>query len=459
MGKKSREVMAKERASFESGCEAAGYGRALGERLFDVIAKFADYAFNKSHTFGYGLVTYQTAYLKVHYPVEYLACLLTSVKGNLDRAAVYLSDARSMGVKVLTPDINRSVTDYAALMPDQVPDSVPLPIGSPGAITFGLSAIRNVGVGLVAQLLTERDANGEFSSFHDFVERVPEPVLNKRTVESLIKAGAFDAMGHPRQGLALAFERIVDHAVSRRREIDAGIMSLFGGGGEGNDAIFTENEKPPIPDAEFDKLTRLAFEKEMLGLYVSDHPLMGAEAALSRYVDGPISELRETREGEMRTVGGVCTSLNRRYTKRGDLMATFTLEDLGASIEVMVFPKTMTEYGHLLAVDAIVVIRGRVDARDDVPKVMAMEIARPELVIDGGPPVRLRLKMTQVSDEKVNRLKALLSAHPGESPVFLHLESPEKTTVIRLGDEHLVDARNGLYAELRVLLGPDCIVG
>ena len=452
VGKKKRELIASQRAKFVAGCDAQGYGTAFGEEMFDIIEPFADYSFNKSHSVGYGYIAYQTAYLKANYPKEYLAALMTSVKGDKDKSAVYLAECRAMDIPVLVPDVNESQSDHAVRYEPGLGKHG-------GAIRFGMSAVRNVGEALVALIVAEREANGPYSDFYDFCARVDTQALNKRTVESLIKAGAFDAMGHPRQGLTLAFERIVDHAVSRRREIDAGIMSLFSGGGEGDDAIFTENEKPPIPDAEFDKLTRLAFEKEMLGLYVSDHPLMGAEGALRRYVDGPISELRETREGEMRTVGGVCTSLNRRYTKRGDLMATFTLEDLGASIEVMVFPKTMTEYGHMLTDDAIVVVRGRVDSRDDMPKMMAMEIARPELVIDGGPPVRLRVKMTQVSDEKVNRLKALLSAHPGESPVFLHLEAPEKTTVIRLGDEHLVDARNGLYAELRVLLGPDCIVG
>ena len=181
MGKKSREVMAKERANFEQGCERQGYGRALGEQLFDVIAKFADYAFNKSHSYGYGLITYQTAYLKAHHPVEYLACLLTSVKSNLDKAAVYLSDARAAAVKVLTPDINRSMMDFAAVPASQAPVDVALPFGCPGCITFGLSAIRNVGEGLVELVLKERDANGPFENFYDFVERVPEPVLNKRT--------------------------------------------------------------------------------------------------------------------------------------------------------------------------------------------------------------------------------------------------------------------------------------
>ena len=220
MGKKIREVIAKEREQVRRrGCEATGYGAALGKQLFDIIEPFADYAFNKSHAFGYGLVAYQTAYLKAHYPVEYLACLLTSVKSSLEKAAVYIAECRAMGIRVLTPDINRSVTDFAALAPDEVPDGRRrCPIGSPGAITFGLSAVRNVGAGLVALLLEERDANGPFASFHDFAERVPEPVLNKRAVESLIKAGAFDSLGHTRKGLLGVFEHIIDTTLTRRRE-------------------------------------------------------------------------------------------------------------------------------------------------------------------------------------------------------------------------------------------------
>ena len=312
MGKKVREVMAKEREGFEAGCERNGYGRVLGKQLFDVIEKFADYAFNKSHTFGYGLVTYQTAYLKAFHPVEYLACLLTSVKSNLDKAKVYLSDARSMNVKVLTPDINGSVTDFGALPPDQVPVDVELPMGSPGAITFGLSAIRNVGEGLVEQLLRERDANGPFDSFHDFVERVPEQVLNKRTVESLIKGGAFDSLGHPRKGLLQVFEQIIDTTVVRRRERDQGVMSLFGDLDDSGQTGF--DERIPIPPVEFDKADRLRFEKEMLGLYVSDHPLMGVEAALRRKVDCGIDEALEREDGAQMILGGVVTGFARKFS-------------------------------------------------------------------------------------------------------------------------------------------------
>jgi DNA polymerase III subunit alpha len=190
---------------------------------------------------------------------------------------------------------------------------------------------------------------------------------------------------------------------------------------------------------------------------VSEHPLLSAERSLRRHVECTLAEFRDGREGELRTVGGIVTALNRKYTKRGDLMATFVLEDLGAALEVMVFPKTMAQYGHMVADDAIVTVKGRLDQRDDTSKIIAMEIDRPELVLDGGPPVRVRMKLAAMSDDKVNRLKDILAEHPGDSPVFVHLESPEKTTVLRLGDDHLVDAGNGLFAELRVLLGADCI--
>jgi len=347
MGKKSREVMAKERASFESGCERNGYG-VLGKSLFDIIERFADYAFNKSHSYGYGLVTYQTAYLKAHYPVEYFACLLTSVKSNLDKAAVYLSDCRSAGIKVLTPDINRSVSDFDALVADRVPPDISLPVAGPGVITFGLSAVRNVGEGLVELLVAEREANGEFDSFHEFAERVPEPVLNKRTVESLIKAGAFDRLGHPRRGLLAAFEQIIDVTLERRRERGRGVMSLFGDWDESAADSSGFDERCPIPDIEFDKGDRLRAEKEMLGLYVSDHPLFGVETALKRKVDNSIAELDDLEDGAQVLVGGVVTGLARKFTKRGDQMAVFVLEDLGATIEVTLFPRLLQAQGHKL---------------------------------------------------------------------------------------------------------------
>ncbi|MBM3659106.1 MAG: DNA polymerase III subunit alpha [Actinobacteria bacterium] len=473
-GKKIREVIAKERTRFVDGCVQQGYGKAFGEQIFDTIEPFADYSFNKSHSVGYGYLAYQTAFLKANHPVEYLAALLTSVKSNKDQTAVFLNECRQMGIAVLVPDVNESESDFSvrpggtagldgapALDPAAAADGHTA-VGPRkkatqiGAIRFGMSAVRNVGEGVVAHIVAARDDGGSFTDFYDFCERVDPQALNKRTIESLIKAGGFDSLGHPRQGLLLVFEQIVDHTVARRRERDAGIMSLFGDGG-GGDAGLGDVMRTPIPDQEFPKSLRLSFEKEMLGLYVSDHPLMGAERALRRYTDSTLAELKEAREGEMRVVGGIVTSLARKYTKRGDLMATFVLEDLGSAMEVMVFPRTMTDHGHNLEDDAIVCVKGRLDQRDDVPKMIAMEITRPDLVLDGGPPVRLRTKPGALSEARIAQLKALLMEHPGESQVFVQLETNDKVTVLRLGDEFCVDPSNGLFAELRILLGADCI--
>jgi DNA polymerase-3 subunit alpha len=456
VGKKVRELMAKERDAFEDGCERTGYGRKLGKELFDVIERFADYAFNKSHTYGYGLVTYQTAYLKTHHPVEYFACLLTSVKSNLDKAAVYLSDARAMGIKVLTPDVNRSVTDFAALAPDDVPDGVTLPVGSPGAITFGLSAVRNVGEGLVEQLLTERNANGPYESFHDLAERVPEPVLNKRTVESLVKAGAFDSLGHPRRGLLVVFEQIIDATLVRRRERDQGVMSLFGDWAGGDDVAPAFDERLEIPDVEFDKGDRLRFEKEMLGLYVSDHPLFGVEAALKRKVEHSIADLPSMDDGAQVVVGGVITNLARKFTKRGDQMAVFVLEDLEATIEVTIFPRTLTEQGHKLEDDVIVAVRGRLDRRDESRFGLIGQTVTVLSGLSDGPstPLRLRLPSTSLDELRIQRLKRILRDHPGDSVVQIDIGQGK---VLRLSDEFRVDIDRSV-GELRMAFGHEAVL-
>ena len=478
-GKKVRAIMAQEREKFVAGCERTGYGAGIGTALFDIIEPFADYAFNKSHAFGYGLVAYWTAWLKANHPVEYMACLLTSVKDDKDKMAVYLSECRSMGIEVLVPDINLSGSDFTAVRAGEgnaAAGNAPSVEGQ-GLIPFGLSAIRNVGEGLVERILAERASGGPFGDFYDFANRVDPVVLNKRTVESLVKAGAFDSLGHPRQGLCLVFEQVVDRTLARRKEADQGVLSLFGDPGGG--AQVFDDAKVPVPDQEFDKHTKLAFEKEMLGLYVSDHPLVGAEAALRRHADCSIVDLREeaavaqSGNGDLagtatnggtngvaangraaeRWVGGVVTSLTRKYTKRGELMATFVLEDLQSSIEVFVFPRTMTEVGYLLADDTVVCVKGRLDLRDDVPKLVCSELKRPHLNLDGADPLRVVLPVNALDDARVGQLKELLSEHAGSSPVFLHVGSK----VVRLPQEFNVEVSAGLLAELRVLLGPACL--
>ncbi len=480
-GKKIRSLIAAEREKFVAGCAAQGYGEELGTQLFDIIEPFADYAFNKSHAYGYGLVAYQTAWLKAHHPVEYMAALLTSVKDNKDKTAVYLAECRTMGIDVLVPDVNRSVAEFA---PDrstppgdvsagdhadepQVVDAAADEVGpaTPGgtgaerkAIVFGLAAVRNVGESLVDRIVAEREANGPFEDIFDFCARVDPVVLNKRTMESLVKGGAFDSLGHPRQGLCLVLETVVDRSLERRREQDLGITTLF--------AAFEEEQadpdwggvKVPIPDAEFDKAQRLAFEKEMLGLYVSDHPLRGYEAALARHTDSSLSDMREddTPVGDrspVRTVGGVVTDLRRSYTKKGDLMARFVLEDLQAAMEVFVFPKTMAEYGAWIENDAVIVVKGRLDTRDEEPKIVCMEVSRPMLE-RGNSDLHITLPLGVLTDAKVDGLKQVLSGHPGPSPVLLHVG--EK--VLRLPPEFNVDCRNGLVGELKRLLGQSAVL-
>ena len=459
-GKKIRAMIQAEREKFVAGCVTQGYEKSLGTKLFDIIEPFADYAFNKSHSYGYGLVAYQTAWLKAHYPVEYFAALLTSVKDDKDKTAIYLGECRTLGIEVLVPDVNRSAGEFTPL------------VGEDGAhrIVFGLAAVRNVGESLVDRIVAEREANGPFTDFYDFCQRVDPVVLNKRTMESLIKSGAFDSLGHPRQGLCLVFEEIVDRTLERRREEQAGISTLFstlegfgdpdGGGGAGRvrrppragaRLRVRQDPAPGLREGDARPLRERPSPAGLRGGAVAAHGL------LDRGPEGASTTARPTARDETARSGpsaGVVTGLVRRYTKRGELMATFVLEDLRASIEVFVFPKVMAEIGALLADDAVFVVRGRLDTRDDQVKLVCMEAHRPQLAADGVGELRVELPLGVLTDPVVDRLKQLLSEHPGDEPVFLHVGQ----SVLRLPAEFNVDSRRGLLGELRMLLGPSVIV-
>ena len=439
-GKKDRKLISEQRVKFVDGTVASGYDEHLGTRLFDIIEPFADYAFNKSHAFGYGLISYQTAFLKSNYRVQFMAAVLTGVKHNLDKAGVYLNDCRQANIVVEVPDINRSEVDFAA---------------KDSRIPFGLSAVRNVGEGVVNPIVEERSSNGDYKDFYDFCERVPIAVLNKRSLEALIKAGAFESCGHSRQGLLGVAEQIVDQISNRRKEADMGIQTLFGELDANTDGF---DEKIQIPDAEVDQKTMLAWEKEMLGLYVSSHPLYGVEASLRQATDCSIADApnqpqRDDGKDAFITLGGVVSNLQRKFTRAGDAMAVFELEDLQSSIEVTVFPRTMSEHGHQLDDDAVLLVGGRIDNRDDEPKFLANRLTYFEPK-SGPSELRLTVPSHQVSDKLVADLKALLSEHPGDTAVFLHLG---KQTV-RLPDNFRVNPANGLAGELRVLLGPEAVL-
>ena len=432
MGKKIPSVMKQQQEKFVAGCVANGYTEDLARDLFGFIEHFAGYGFNKSHSAAYAYIAYQTAWLKVHYPAEYMAALLTSVKSNKDKTAQYLHECRMMGIPVLVPGVNVSGRDFMA---------------HEGAITFGLSAVRNVGEAVTDLIVEERTANGPYTSFFDFLDRVDVQVLNKRTIESMIKAGAFDSLGYSRRGLIEAAYKVIDETIARRRAEEAGQYSLFGGT---NEAASVGAEE--VPDHEWDKKVRLGFEKEMLGLYISDHPLFGLEKALETMTDTTIPGLWDKEDRSQATIAGVIGSVNRRYTRGGEPMVYFAVEDLQGSIEAVAFPKVVSEFGPMIREDAVVVLRGRVDHRGDDVKLIVQGIAEPDLSSDRS--VRVRVPASHLSPTVVDRLKVVLANHPGTSPVYIHMEGDTGERVLRVGSEHMVNPRSSLFAELQELFGP-----
>ena len=435
MGKKIKAVMKAEEEKFVAGSVAQGHDEKVGREIFGLIEHFSGYGFNKSHSSGYGLVAYQTAFLKAHHPAEYLAALLTATKKDKDRTAVYLNECRQMGIEVLVPDVNESDSDFTV---------------KEGRIRFGLSAVRNVGEGVVERIVEAR-VDGAFNTFHDFVDRVDVSALNKRTVESLIKAGAFDAMGYPRKGLTVVYEQILDGTLERRRNEEMGQFSLFAGEpGE------VSHGRIDVPDLVWPQKIRLAFEKEMLGLYVSDHPLLSVGRSLAAATTTTVSQLVELVDKTSVTVGGLVAGITRRWTRNGDPMIFFQLEDLEGSVEVVAFPRTVNDYGHVVIEDAVVIVSGHLDHRGDEVKVMAREIK--ELEIRDDSMVRLKTTASSLTPEMVSRLKTILSNHPGPAPVYLNMTSDQGVKVLKLSDAHRVEPRTALFAELKELLGPSAIL-
>ena len=445
MGKKKKSELDKQFASFSAGMTERGYSMDAVKTLWDLLLPFSDYAFNKAHSAAYGLISYWTAYLKANYPTEYMAALLTSVRDDKDKSALYLGECRHMGITVLPPDVNSSSADFTA-------------VG--GDIRFGLTAVRNVGANVVDEIVAAREAKGDFTSFTDFLDKVPAPVCNKRTIESLIKAGAFDSVAPSRRALLLVHEQAVDAVVGVKRKEAEGQFDLFAGmGGEpGEDAGLTFSvDVPDVPD--WDKKQRLAFEREMLGLYVSDHPLSGLEHVLAAAGDCTIASLLvdEARsEGSMVTVCGLITSLQRRMSKNGNPWATVVVEDIDGSVEVLFFGETYVAYTTMLAEDTVVTIRGRVRRRDDTVQLHAIEVSVPDVTaVDA--PIVLSLPVARCTPPVVEQLREILAAHPGVSQVHLRLTQPGRATVMRLEDTLRVQRSPALFGDLKALLGPGCL--
>jgi DNA polymerase-3 subunit alpha len=446
MGKKKKEILDKEFIPFRQGCRDRGYSDQAIQAVWDVLVPFADYAFNKAHTAAYGLIAYWTAYLKANYPAEYMAALLSSVADDKDKSALYLNECRRMGIKVLPPDVNESVATFAAVGND---------------VRFGLAAIRNVGTNVVEAIIAARRSKGGFTGFADFLRKVPLVVCNKRVIESLIKAGAFDSFGDARKGLVFVHEQAVDAVLDVKRNEAIGQDSLFGGDDEA-EAVFDV----PVPTGEWDKTTRLNFEREMLGLYVSDHPLLGIEHIIARESDCSLADLMaddaerlrgDRAEAQVVKAAGILSGVQRKVTKQGNQWATATLEDLGGAIEVLFFPQTYQLYATSIAEDAVVVVKGRVDRRDDVPKLIAMDLTIPDLSAAGSGPFVVSMPVARCVPPVVERLREVLVTYPGPTEVHLKLRGHERTTVVRLDDKLRVAASPALIGDLKQLLGPACV--
>ncbi|MDE9366471.1 DNA polymerase III subunit alpha [Luteipulveratus sp. YIM 133132] len=444
MGKKKAEILEKEFANFEAGMTKNGYSAGAIKALWDVMLPFAGYAFNKSHAAGYGLVSAWTAYLKANYPAEYTAALLTSVQDTKDKMGIYLADARKLGIKVLPPDVNESLADFAAVGTD---------------IRFGMAAVRNVGGNVVEGVIAAREEKGRFSSFEDFLRKVPAVVCNKRTIESLVKAGAFDDLQHPRQGLVHIHEPYVDSMVEEKKFEAVGQDSLFGGFG-GDEPGIQLAALPPIPAIEWDKQTKLAFEREMLGLYVSDHPLFGIEHVLAQHADTSIARLSGDEgppDGTTVTIAGLITGLQIKRTKKGDLWAIANVEDLDGSVECLFFPSTYMTVSTMLSQDVICVVKGRVNRRDEQVAINAMELTLPELKEGPRGPVLLTMPLARATNGVAERLKVVLGEHPGVTEVHLKLTQPGRSVTVKLDDAHRVTATPALFGDLKALLGPACL--
>jgi DNA polymerase-3 subunit alpha len=446
MGKKKKSELDKQFADFESGMTANGYSAGAVKVLWDTLMPFADYAFNKAHSAGYGVLSYWTAYLKANFPAEYMAALLTSVGDSKDKLGMYLSECRRMGIKVLAPDVNESRVDFTA---------VPTGLGM-GDIRFGLGAVRNVGSAVVEFIGRARDEKGRFTSFHDFLRKVPLPVANKRTVESLIKAGAFDSLGSTRRALLEVHEDAVDSAVSlKRNEANGQVGFDFDSLWDEPEAVDHVPERP-----EWAKRDKLAFEREMLGLYVSDHPLAGLEIPLAKHASASITEILGgdvAADGEHVSIAGLVTSVQHRVARNsGNQYGIVTVEDFAGEISVMFLGKTYQEFSPALSNDAIVVVRGRVSVRDDGMNLHAVSMFIPDVGPSlGSGPLVITVQEHRATTEVISSLGDVLIRHAGDNEVRLRLVKGDTARIFELPYSVIVSA--DLYGELKTLLGPNCL--
>jgi DNA polymerase III subunit alpha len=433
IGKKIHALMASLKDKFLEGCAKNGVTPAVANQLWKDMEQAQDYSFNKSHAACYALIAYRTAYLKAHWPAEYMAALISSVMNTKDRVPLYVAACDDMGIEVLPPDVNVSAEDFRVVE---------------GKIRFGLNAVKNVGETAVRAILAARE-EAPFDSIWDFVERVDPQVVNKRALESLVKCGALDSTEAPRKGMLEVLEQALAWGGQQHADRLSGQGSIFDLGPE-------EDERPrhhaQIPPGEYEKNDLLSYEKEALGLYVSEHPLAAVKEQLRRKTDCRIAEVERRRDGEVVTVGGIVGALKSLTTKKGEPMVFLRLDDLSGSIEAVVFNSVYGAARDLLEADRILVVKGRVDHKEGETKIVAIEVAPFEAIPEKGE-VRLRLDARKAPAGTIAELAHVVESFPGDSEVVLELDTSDGPQTYVLGSRFRVRPEPDFYAEVKSLLG------
>jgi DNA polymerase-3 subunit alpha len=462
IGKKNRAAMAKLEPMFREGAAKNGVAQSTIDWLWATNEKSADYSFNKSHAACYALISYRTAWLKANYCAEYMAALISSVMDTKDKVPFFAARCEEMGIEILPPDVNLS--DHEFVVVD-------------GNIRFGLDAVKGVGYAAVEAIKRAREDGGNFGSIWDFCERVDPKAVNKRSIEALIKCGAFGSTGASRKGMLEVLEQAQGAGQKIQQDAEIGQGSIFDlfdaapadGGANGAAAAFAGPAHPPIPEEEFEKNELLAHEKDAIGLFLSMHPLKEVREALLAKVDRPLNELPQVKDGEWITAGGIITAARKLKTRAGNMMMFATLDDLEGSVELIFFGNTLEEYEHVAQVDAIVMVRGRVgnDDRGLTIKVQTCEPFNPSAeevetaranavqVAKGPESLTLVLDAARLPASIIEELKHVFGNHTGEADVVLDVRTSAGGRTLKLGSDFRVDPTPSLRAELARILGPE----
>ena len=461
MGKKIPEDMDRSRKDFIEGAQKNGIAKRVAERIFNLIYEFSGYGFNKSHSAGYALISYYTAYLKAHFPVEFMAALLTSEASNPDKISLYIEECRRLKIKIFPPDVNESLAKFTPLEVPKSEKKPGLPIGEGNkqnaGIIFGLLAVKNVGGGAIASIIKSRKNSGKFQSLSDFTKRVDLRLVNRKVLESLIKCGAFSSLGEKRAGLMRQLDKAIELGQQRQKENQMGQTAFWDefSSHPGNDVFSADTKTEEWPESQL-----LLYEKTLLGVYVSGHPLARHSEIIEKYSSAKSSNLKTLPDGEKIRLGGIIRTFKMHLTKkREEKMAFLSLEDLEGMTEVIVFPRLFEQSRKYIREDALIFVVGRLDLKNDKPKIIAEGIVPLNKVVECfTDTVQIDMPGFSLEDDKLDKLKKILLAYPGKAKVFLRVENKDKKKVKLLVNSLVkVAPTEDLEREIDSLLGGDYV--